>query len=89
MRFVLLLTLAFGLSATEEKLTQLDQVNIELADLKIRLAEADYQKALLLKQTVIANICERVDASISKCSIDRQSGVIKKQVAEAPKETKK
>lgn len=84
MRFVLFAALT--LAAAEEKLTPQDRAQIELADAKIRLAESEYQKQLLLKNAIIANFCERVDAPVGACAIDWQTGAItKKKPAEVPK----
>jgi hypothetical protein len=85
MRLILLFA-AYVVQAAEEKLTPTDRAQIELADTRIKLAETEYQKALLLKNAVIANICERVDAPIGACVIDTNSGLIsKKKPAESPK----
>ena len=78
-----------GVSMFAEELTQLDRVQIELADEKIRRAESEYRNAMLLKQTIVANICERVDAPLSTCAIDIKAGTVTKRTAETPKKETK
>lgn len=87
-----LLLFAAALSLTaEEKLTPIDRAQIALADAQIAKAESEYQTRLLQKQTLIAQICERVDAPLSACSIDLTSGAVTKRKIEpkVPEEKKK
>ena len=91
MRLICILALAAGLFAAEtpvksgpekdapKKLTQLQLLSLENADLKLRLLTADIQRVQKERMDLLTGICREAGFSIAECGIDAQAGTVVKR----------
>jgi len=65
-----------------KKLTQLQLLSLENADLKLRLLSADIQRVQKERMDLLTGICREAGFSIAECGIDAQAGTVVKREPE-------
>jgi len=91
MKLLYILALTAGLFSAEvpakkepekdapKKLTQLQLLSLENADLKLRLLTADIQRVQKERMDLLTGICREAGFSIAECGIDAQAGTVVKR----------